>query len=256
MADFPDVAKRQLGFFHGLSKVPTESTQYVYESKYKSAHSVRSSDIWTDNITYAADKAAADSEAANNSAVTKYTMQSLTMIPGSNGQAWYLEIGGKFIRPYISPVDVPHSTTNEPSFGYEIELYQENNTLITPTEGAWLVDYYAGIIKFAEGYEPSTLGWGTPKISCYVYTGETGDSLGNAEEVERFTLNLTNITNKYVELQHTPVQPHKIITFVEEGMKGILAVDFMLVDNKIDWNGYEWDGVLEVNDKLTVIYWY
>lgn len=256
MADFPDIAKRQLGFFHGLSKVPTESTQNVYESKYKSAHSVRNNDIWTEMINYAVDITAADSEAASNSAVTKYIMQSLTMIPGSNEQSWYLNDGGIFIRPYIDPVDIPHSTTNDPSYGFQVLLYQSNNTIITPTEGSWLVDSYAGIIKFAEGYTPSNMGWGTPKITCYVYTGETGGNSGNSEEVQRITLNSTDISNKFITLSQDPVNSNKVLIFVEEGLKGEQNIDYTIINNQIDWDGYDWDGNLSVGDVLTVLYWY
>ena len=256
MADFPDSAKRQLGFFHGLSKVPTESTQNVYESKYKSAHSVKSDDIWADTINYAADIAAADSEAASNSAVTKYTLQSLTMIPGSNGQAWYLEIGSEFIRPFIDPVDIPHQTSNMPSFGYQALLYQNNDTLITPTEGSWLIDYYAGIIKFAEGYDPISMGWGNPKITCYVYTGNTGVGSVNTEEVQRITLTNTDISNKYINLSQEPVNSDKVIIFVEEGLKGENNIDYTIINNQINWNGYDWDGILTTNDVLTVLYWF
>ncbi len=253
MAEFPDVAKRQLGFFHGLSKVPTSSTQQVYESKYKSAHSVKSNEIWSDPIAYAANTSAADAEATVNLAVTKYTLQSLTEIAGSNGQAWYLDNIGTFVRPFISPVDIPHPTTNSPSDGYQGLLYQSDNTIITPTEGSWLFDYYAGIVKFAEGFTPSDMGWGIPKISCYVYSGATG---GNTEDVEEFVLTGTNITNKYITLSNVPTTSTKVMIFINGGLKGQLNTDYHIVGNQINWNGDLWDGVLTSSDILTILYWY
>ena len=256
MADFPDSAKRQLGFFHGLSKVPTESSQYVYESKYKSAHSVSSKDVWVDEIAYAETETEADNEASSNLAVQKYELNSLTMIPGSNGQSWYLDDNGTFVRPFISPVDIPHSQTNNPSFGYEIKLYDSNNNLITPTEGAWLVDYYAGIVKFAEGYTPSDLGWGTPKITCYVYTGKTLESSLNNQDVEIIILNNTDINNKYITLSRTPLDATDVLVFVDGGPKGEYDVDYTVSSNVITWSGLAWENLLEENDKLSILYWY
>lgn len=174
MATPLQATERQNAFFHSLSKATTNSTQYVFESKYKSAHSVKGSEIWADVISYCADSAAADAEATANAAVEKYTQVTLTEIPGSNGQAWYINNAGTFVRPWISPVDVPNSTTNAPSDGFQANLYTSTRTLVTPTAGVWFVDYYAGIVHFEVGSTPVDLGYGTPKITCYVYTGAYG----------------------------------------------------------------------------------
>ena len=257
MADFPDQAKRQLGYFHGLSKTPTESNQNVYESQYKSSHTVKSKEVWADSIAWAPDLATADTEASTNSAVTKYTLNPLTEIPGSNGQSWYLNISGAFIRPFISPVDVPHETTNLPSDGYQILLYQNDNTLITPTEGAWIVDYYAGIVKFAEGYTPANLGWGIPKLTCYVYTGNTlsGSSTSSTVKTEAFVLSSTDISSKYVTLTQVPQAKEKVLVFVENGLKGELNIDYDIITNTINWSGFSLESLLNIGDKLTVFYW-
>lgn len=188
MATPLQATERQNAFFHSLSKATTNSTQYVFESKYKSAHSVKGSEIWADVISYCADSAAADAEATANAAVEKYTQVTLTEIPGSNGQAWYINNAGTFVRPWISPVDVPNSTTNAPSDGFQANLYTSTGTLVTPTAGVWFVDYYAGIVHFEVGSTPVDLGYGTPKITCYVYTGAygagtTGIDFSNYEEV-------------------------------------------------------------------------
>ena len=188
MATPLQATERQNAFFHSLSKATTNSTQYVFESKYKSAHSVKGSEIWADVISYCADSAAADAEATANAAVEKYTQVTLTEIPGSNGQAWYINNAGTFVRPWISPVDVPNSTTNAPSDGFQANLYTSTGTLVTPTAGVWFVDYYAGIVHFEVGSTPVDLGYGTPKITCYVYTGAygagtTGIDFSSYEEV-------------------------------------------------------------------------
>lgn len=168
---------RQYAFFHALSKVKTEATQRVWSSPYKSAHSVRDRDIWGDAVGWVADAAAADLEAASNPAVTKHTLRTLTEVPGSNQQAYYLSVFANWIRPWIAPTDVPDPVTNNPSYGYQAQLYRADNTLITPTDGMWEIDYYAGVIRFFPGSTPPEMGWGAVKATCYAYTGRLGGGL-------------------------------------------------------------------------------
>jgi hypothetical protein len=170
--------ERKLAYFHALSKVMTEGNQNVYESKYKSSHNVRLNEVWSDDIGFAIDYSTAVLESISNSAVTLYSTVTLTEIPGSNGQVYYYNSGGTFIRPWISPVDVPNSITNEPSDGYQVKLFKGDNTEIYLTQGAWAVDYYAGIIHFAVGYTPTDLGWGAIKASFFQYSGNFGSSGG------------------------------------------------------------------------------
>lgn len=173
--------QRKIAYFHSLGKVMTRDSQAVYESPYKSSHNVRLSEIWSDDIVYAIDYAAAVNESINSSAVTLYEETQLTEILGSNGQSWYLNNSGQFIRPWISPIDVPNPTNNLPSYGYTLRLFRGDDATIGTagseigmTEGAWSVDYYAGIIHFANGQTPNDRGWGTVKASIFVYTGQFG----------------------------------------------------------------------------------
>ena len=191
MADFSSGLKTIIGYFHSLGKVLTEATQNVYESKFKSSHNIRLSEIWSDPIGFAPDFATAYNESLINSSVTYYNQVILTTIAGSNNQTWYFNSGGTFIRPWISPVDVPNSITNLPSDGYQVQLFKNNGSPVYLTDGAWVVDYYAGIIRFAPGYTPVDLGYGTPKVSMFVYTGNFGVS---------GSTNLTNVNfvNNYV----------------------------------------------------------
>lgn len=185
---------RLLAFFHALSKVQTEATQRVWSSLYKSSHSIRTGEVWADVVNYAVDAAAADLEAGSNPAVTKYTLTPLTEIPGSNGQAYYLDVAGAFIRPWIAPTDIPNPTTNAPSYGYQAQLYTGANVLITPTDGMWEIDYYAGVVHFFPGSTPLDQGWGAVKITAYIYSGAYGGSasVGNIVTMQADVQNLNN----------------------------------------------------------------
>ena len=197
MADFPESSKIQKGYFHSLSKTATENTQNPFESQYKSSHNIKTSDVWSDPVPYAETEFDADIIVSTNDAVTKYAQTPMTEIQGSNGQAWFLDNNGGFIRPWIAPVDVPNDLTNFPSSGYQALLYDQNGNLVTPTQGAWQIDYYSGIITFANGYTPSDMGWGIPKISVYVYTGNFLDDVNGSNNLDRICLNFGKI-GKYV----------------------------------------------------------
>jgi hypothetical protein len=174
-----DSFKLDKSFFHSFSKTQTEDTQEVYESEYKAGHTVRLQDTWADDVPYASTISDADSAVSNYSTIVhKYTLQSLTEIPGSNGEAWYINDGGAFIKNWISPIDIQELTTNKPSHGYEAKLYKSDNTFIPPTTGAFVVDYFAGLVIMENGFTPADLGWGTPKITCYNYIGRTGAFIG------------------------------------------------------------------------------
>lgn len=181
MGSLSTTEERKIAYFHSLGKVMSRDSQASYESPFKSSHNVRSNEIWSDPIAYAVDYTAAVNESTTNNAVTLYTQTTLTQIMGSNGQSWYLNNGGKFIRPWISPVDVQSPTTNLPSYGYTLRLFRGSNATVgTPnseigmTEGAWSVDYYAGIIHFGTTQTPIDKGWGDVKVTLFVYTGLFG----------------------------------------------------------------------------------
>ena len=240
--------ERQNAFFHSLSKAATNSTQYVFESKYKSAHSVKGSEIWADTIAYCANSAAADAEATANAAVKKYTQVALTEIPGSNGQAWYINNAGTFVRPWISPVDVPNSTTNGPSDGFQANLYTSTGTLVTPTAGVWFVDYYAGIVHFEVGSTPANLGYGTPKITCYVYTGAYGAGTSSGGTLT----GLTDVPDSYA----THAGKYLVVKNTEDGIEfaadglGSPLVDGYLLSSLVDGTR-SWVAPVSTLDSLT-----
>lgn len=165
--------ERRGAYFHSLSKALTNESQYAFESKYKSSHSVSYEEIWADVIPYLETQQDVDNFIVNNQGIIKkYTEVELTEIPGSNGQAWYIN-DNKFIKPFISPVDVMDKINGLPSSGFEAQLFTNTNTRISPTAGVWFVDYYAGIVHFEIGKTPNDLGYGVPKLTVYSYIGRT-----------------------------------------------------------------------------------
>lgn len=72
--------------------------------------------------------------------------------------------------------------------------------------------------------------------------------------VESFTLNSTDITNKYVTLAQAPTTASKTRLMVVNGVEQAYGTDFTVSTNQLSWSGLFLDGVLESGDKLIVTY--
>lgn len=249
MAVESELFREKSSYFHSLGKVNTESNQAVYESLYKASHSLFAEDIYYYSVDYCVDETAADAYvAAHPDKVTKYTLQPLTEVFGSNGEAWYIDIAGTFIRPILLPTDVPNDTTNLPSYGFDVKLYKADGTRIPPTSGVWVVDGYSGIIRFQKGYTPADLGWGIPKITCYIYTGES------VYEIIANPIVDTIITTEGVltyTLSAAPIYPANVSVFYS-GLK--LLSGYTVVDDQITFDEAVLGFSIETNDKILVEY--
>jgi len=72
---------------------------------------------------------------------------------------------------------------------------------------------------------------------------------------ESFTLDSTSITSKYVTISGTINDNQSIRVFVDNvGIKAEQGVDYSVSGNQIFWTGYDFDGLLEVGDKLKIFY--
>ena len=207
--------QRKLSYFHALGKTMTENTQAVYESKYKSSHNVRLTEIWSDDIAFADNYTLAVAESVSNSAVTLVELQQLTPIFGSNGQSYNFFSGSTFIRPWISPVDIPQINTNNPSNGYNVRLFRGDDSEIFLTQGAWAVDYYAGIIHFAEGSTPVDLGWGNIKATFFYYSGEFGASGGTSDPSVFKNVIFDTGTTELIFNQGTPYEQSADLSYLD-----------------------------------------
>jgi hypothetical protein len=176
--------QRLSAFYHALGKVLTEENNSIAGEKYKSAHSVKTGEVWVDSIGYSADISSAESEATLNDAVTMVgsTSAPAIMYPlqGSNYQAWFLDTGTPtvtltgcipsdgWVKPLINPSDVTN-TSGAPSNGFLFKMYRPNGADVNYLSTFWDVDYYAGIIKFQPSATPgdatSNLGFTTTALN-------------------------------------------------------------------------------------------
>ena len=222
-----DDEQKKLSYFHDLSKLMTNDTQKITDAVYKSAHNVKSTDVWGSTILPCSTYSDAVAQSFTNSAITLHDQVVLTKIPNSNGQAWYYNTSGRFVRPWIDPVDIPFPLTNLPSTGFTMMLYRGDNATkgvpgcqVGPTVGAWVPDYYAGVIHFAKGYTPDDLGWGTIKATFFEYTGIFGVSgVTDAFTTVRFDSG----TNELIFNEGMSSETSVIITGGGSGGGGLMA---------------------------------
>lgn len=174
MADQSLEIQSKYAFFHANSKTLTSSNQYISQTKYSSGHVINLQGVLSNEIEYCSTSAEADSFAANNPDIlVKYDQYPLTELVNTNSQTWYIDDGGSWAKPFITHYLVPHPVTNDYSAGFYPFLYQEDGSIIPPTMGSWWIDPFQGIVKFDTGYTPADMGWGNPKLSVFVYIGDT-----------------------------------------------------------------------------------
>jgi hypothetical protein len=203
-------SKINAAFYHSLGKVLTESSNLVGNEKYKSAHNVRSNEVWMDSISYAPTTASASQY---GDGVIVRQVGSASAIPDSIGifsspvylypltntnyQTWFIDTGTPtpaadgfvpsidWVKSLINPSDVPDNS-GAPSFGYQLLMYQKDGTTAISYGSAYYdVDYFSGLIRFDIGYTPTDSGNGlgftfnkvnfeaTPNISKQAYIQNT-----------------------------------------------------------------------------------
>ena len=101
-----------------------------------------------------------------------------------------------------------------------------------------------GVLKVYDGTD-----W---KTVANPYVSISGELL---EKYELFTLDATDISNKYVEVSGIITDNQSIRVFVDNiGIKVEQGVDYSVSGNQIFWNTYELQSVLELGDKLKIFY--
>lgn len=77
---------------------------------------------------------------------------------------------------------------------------------------------------------------------------------GSSLQTEKFTLDATDITNKYVTLAFAPTVPSLTRLVVITGLEQDLGTDFDVSGDEVTWDSLFLDGVLVLGDKLIITY--
>lgn len=161
------------GFFHSLGRVLTVDTNSVGNERYKSAHNVKSNEVWVSPVPYCGPTLASASTFADDIIIkavgSTSSLAYLYPLPNTNYQTWFFDSGTPsptidgfepsvdWSKPLINPSDAPNAE-GFPSNGLEFRLYH-------PSDGSWItypnanyeVDYFAGLVRFDPGYTPKDL---------------------------------------------------------------------------------------------------
>lgn len=76
------------------------------------------------------------------------------------------------------------------------------------------------------------------------------------EEIEYFTLDATDIANKYVTLIHAPYVATEISLDLIGGCAQLYGVDYIVSDTHLSWDSLGLDGTLIIGDRIRVFYLY
>ena len=72
--------------------------------------------------------------------------------------------------------------------------------------------------------------------------------------VDEITISAAQALAKEVTLSTTPPTPGKVSLDIVGGTSQDFGADYMVIGDKLIWNGYDLDVTLEENDKIRIIY--
>jgi len=82
-------------------------------------------------------------------------------------------------------------------------------------------------------------------------------AVGGADAIEYLTLDAGHISNKYIDLAHSPITVADTTLDIIGGGPQIYGVDFIVASGtELGWNGLGIDGIVEADDVMRVSYTY
>lgn len=77
----------------------------------------------------------------------------------------------------------------------------------------------------------------------------------NSKKIEYITITNSELTNKKIILDKVPINPQYVQVDVKEGGGPLFfGEDFIIEGNELKWEGYEYDFIVGIDDKLRIIY--
>lgn len=88
--------------------------------------------------------------------------------------------------------------------------------------------------------------------------GSSSPSGGDSTSIDVFVLDSTDISNKYIVLSSAPTTKNKTMCFIPSAPFQNYSVDYVVTsddsDKRLSWDSLGLDGVLEIGDKLYIVY--
>lgn len=163
-------------------------------------------------------------------------------------------VGGASAADVATSVDDTQAATNANTPDTIVKRDGTGSVIVGQLIDAGLT---ANTVPYANSSKQLTSSAVTPTELGYV-SGVTspiqGQLTGNINHIEIFTLNGTDITNKFITLSVAPTTINKTVLLIREAPSQFYGDDYIVNTNQLGWNGLSLDGVLSSGDKLTVIY--
>jgi hypothetical protein len=243
----------QKSFFHNFSRVAMHGAQSVFESTMRNGHRVLASDVWVEPIPFCPTTIAADAWTVDKPNIARKRIEeTLSPVAGTNNQLYRIVSDGTWINRWIAPTDSMNAL-GETSQGFAVKLTQNDGTVISLTEGVYVINYFTGLIEFQVGYTPVDLGYALPlKLTLYEYIGKTlaDVDFGGSTRVaakERFAAIDGQLT---YSISHSPIVDSE--TVVVQGIFLDSETDYTIVANQITFNAE----VIEAGKKIIITYSY
>lgn len=75
-------------------------------------------------------------------------------------------------------------------------------------------------------------------------------------KIETITITLSHLNQKFFTLTNSPNLDYNITILPHGGCPQFIDHDFIVDGQSVNWDGYDWDGFLEIGDILQVSYYY
>lgn len=136
------------------------------------------------------------------------------------------------------------------------KLYTDSGISLFPPTLTDVDVVYINKAEFTEYTPDDPSDWDTPPsvVSDALDYLAARSALIEGYNVDKFTLNGTDISNKFVTLAETPAIAADTRVIVIGGVEQEYSVDFTVSGSTIDWDGLGLDGLLASGDKLVVVY--
>jgi hypothetical protein len=77
----------------------------------------------------------------------------------------------------------------------------------------------------------------------------------NSRKIEYITITPVELANKKIVLDKTPINPQFVQVDIKEGGGPLFfGTDFIVEGNELKWDGFEFDFVVGIDDKIRIVY--
>lgn len=89
-----------------------------------------------------------------------------------------------------------------------------------------------------------------------IFDFKGNSSVSGNIKTDNIQLNAAQVANKQVTLSQTPIEATQVLLDIPSGVTQVYGPDFSVSGNILTWNGLGLETILEINDRLRIVYQY